>query len=317
MKKVSIIIPAYNVSEYLEFCVQSLLNQTYSALEILIIDDGSKDATPQVCDKLSKTDSRVIVYHKKNAGVSSTRNFGIQRATGDYIMFVDGDDWVDSNYVEDMIQCIVDAQSDGCFCNKYYKNNTLQIATSLMSTGTLDAKELLKRHLRYGFIASPCFSLLSRQCVSTVLFNESIHTLEDWEYNFRCLTKFKSICILDNAYYHYRTVEGSASASPLNHRKLTCFNIPDYVNDYIKENNLQLEKEAKYVPVFLIYHMLVCYSFRGAIDSAEIIVRDFARKTLKDVIFSRTVDVKYKLYLILASIHPILFKKLFIAKYKK
>ena len=94
--KISIIIPAFNVCEYLEQCVQSLLLQTHSDTEILLIDDGSKDDTPRICDELAKKFTNVIVSHKKNGGVSSARNLGIQRAKGDFIMFVDGDDWFGS-----------------------------------------------------------------------------------------------------------------------------------------------------------------------------------------------------------------------------
>ena len=90
--KISIIIPAYNVCKYLVKCVQSILSQTHIDTEIILIDDGSKDETPQVCDKLSEKYTQIIVFHKTNGGVSSARNLGIKHAAGDYVMFVDGDE---------------------------------------------------------------------------------------------------------------------------------------------------------------------------------------------------------------------------------
>lgn len=315
--KISIIIPAYNVCKYLVKCVQSILSQTHIDTEIILIDDGSKDETPQVCDKLSEEYPQVIVFHKTNGGVSSARNLGIKHATGDYIMFVDGDDWLDSTCLEDMLHLINMTKSDACSCNKYYKNDSPQIATSLCTRTALNAKEVIKKHLHYGFIASPWLTLWRRELVKDVLFNENIHTLEDWEYNFRCLTKIQNICILDRAYYHYRTVEGSASVSPVNSRKLTCLEIPRYVNEYIQNNQLDLAEDAKYVPVFLAYHMLVIYSTQGADETSTIKLQAFFRRTLRRILFSRKVDIKHKLYLILASVHPDFFKKLFNLKNKK
>lgn len=315
--KISIIIPAFNVGDYLEQCVISILSQTYHNTEVLLIDDGSRDETPEICDKLSDDFAQVIVFHKKNGGVSSARNIGIQHATGDYLMFVDGDDWLDSTCLEDMLHMINMTKSDACSCNKYYKNNSPQIATSLCTKTALNAKDVIKKHLRYGFIASPCLTLWKRDFVKDVSFNENIHTLEDWEYNFRCLTRIRTICILDKAYYHYRTVKGSASVSPVNNRKLTCLEIPRYVNEYIGKNSLDLVEDAKYVPVFLTYHMLVIYSTQGAdVDSTKKILV-FARNTLLNTILNRNVGLKYKLYLILASVHPILFKTLYNLKNKK
>lgn len=315
--KISIIIPAFNVGDYLEQCVISILSQTYHNTEVLLIDDGSRDETPEICDKLSDDFAQVIVFHKKNGGVSSARNIGIQHATGDYLMFVDGDDWLDSTCLEDMLHMINMTKSDACSCNKYYKNNSPQIATSLCTKTALNAKDVIKKHLRYGFIASPCLTLWKRDFVKDVSFNENIHTLEDWEYNFRCLTRIRTICILDKAYYHYRTVKGSASVSPVNNRKLTCLEIPRYVNEYIEKNSLDLVEDAKYVPVFLTYHMLVIYSTQGAdVDSTKKILV-FARNTLLNTILNRNVGLKYKLYLILASVHPILFKTLYNLKNKK
>lgn len=315
--KISIIIPAFNVGDYLEQCVNSILSQTFHNTEVLLIDDGSRDETPKVCDKLSKDFAQVIVFHKKNGGVSSARNIGIQHATGDYIMFVDGDDWLDSTCLEDMLHMINMTKSDACSCNKYYKNNSPQIATSLCTRTVLNAKDVIKKHLRYGFIASPCLTLWKKEFVKDVSFNENIYTLEDWEYNFRCLTRIRTISILDKAYYHYRTVKGSASVSPVNSRKLTCLEIPRYVNEYIEKNSLDLVEDAKYVPIFLTYHMLVIYSTQGAdVDSIKKILA-FARNTLLNTILNRNVGLKYKLYLILASVHPILFKTLYNLKNKK
>lgn len=103
MKMVSIIVPVYNAERSLKRCVESLLGQTYPNIEILLIDDGAKDGSPQICDKFAEMDNRVIVIHKENGGVSSARNIGIKRANGEYIQFVDSDDWIAQDYTEKLV----------------------------------------------------------------------------------------------------------------------------------------------------------------------------------------------------------------------
>ena len=100
--KISVIIPAYNIENYIEKCVNSVLNQSFSDFEILLVDDGSKDNTPMICDKLGEKDKRITVIHKENGGLSDARNFGIRKSTGKYIAFIDGDDSVDKDYLKEL-----------------------------------------------------------------------------------------------------------------------------------------------------------------------------------------------------------------------
>lgn len=97
---ISVVVPCYNVEKYLEKCVESITNQTYQNLEIILVDDGAKDGTPDLCDKLALTDSRIKVIHKTNAGVSEARNAGIESASGKYITFFDSDDWIEPDIIK-------------------------------------------------------------------------------------------------------------------------------------------------------------------------------------------------------------------------
>ena len=100
MNKVSIIIPVYNSEKYISKCLDSVLNQTYKNIEILVINDGSKDNSIDILREYEKKDDRIVVIDKENEGVAKTRNQGIKKATGDYIMFIDNDDFIDEDYVE-------------------------------------------------------------------------------------------------------------------------------------------------------------------------------------------------------------------------
>ena len=122
MSLVSIIVPVYNVSPFIEKCVSSLLSQTYTNLEILLVDDGSPDDCPMICDVFARRDDRVKVIHQKNAGLSAARNAGIRAATGEYLAFVDGDDFVASDFIEVLLNACQEhhAQMAACGFWEYY-----------------------------------------------------------------------------------------------------------------------------------------------------------------------------------------------------
>ena len=104
MMKVSIIVPVYNVENYLDICVQSIITQTHKDIEIILIDDGSTDCSSTICDRWGKKDGRIIVIHQHNAGLSEARNVGIKVASGEYVVFVDGDDYIEEDSIETMLR---------------------------------------------------------------------------------------------------------------------------------------------------------------------------------------------------------------------
>lgn len=118
---VSVIVPIYNVEQYVENCVRSLINQDYKNIEIILVDDGSPDSSGKIIDELAKEDSRITVIHQENKGVSSARNSGLDNAKGQYVMFVDGDDYVDSDYVSFFLNMVI---RSGCNIGMNYSNHT-------------------------------------------------------------------------------------------------------------------------------------------------------------------------------------------------
>ena len=122
--KISVIVSIYNIQNYIEKSVQSIQNQTYRNLEIILVDDGSTDESGKICDDFASKDSRIKVLHKKNGGLSSARNEGIKIATGEYIAFVDGDDWIDANMYENMYLALAKADAELAVCS--YKQVSVQ-----------------------------------------------------------------------------------------------------------------------------------------------------------------------------------------------
>ena len=117
MDLISVIVPIYNVEPYLDRCVESIVNQTYPNLEIILVDDGSPDCCPAMCDAWAKRDSRVRVIHKKNGGLSDARNAGLAVAQGEYIAFVDSDDWIDARYIHVLYQALLQTNSEIAACD--------------------------------------------------------------------------------------------------------------------------------------------------------------------------------------------------------
>ena len=125
MKKnilISVIVPVYKVEKYLSKCVESILNQSYSNLEIILVDDGYQDKYGQICEEYTSKDNRIKVIHKENGGLSDARNYGLNNSTGDYVCFVDSDDFVASDYVEKLLDACIKNNSDISACNFYYIN---------------------------------------------------------------------------------------------------------------------------------------------------------------------------------------------------
>ena len=126
--KISIIVPIYNVKKYIQQCVESLINQTYKNLEIILIDDGSTDGCGELCDEFGKKDQRIHVIHKQNGGLSDARNKGIDVASGDYIGFVDSDDWISHNMYEKMLSSLKSVNADIAVCGwvEEFLNNSIE-----------------------------------------------------------------------------------------------------------------------------------------------------------------------------------------------
>lgn len=214
--KISVIIPVYNVEKYLRQCVDSVLNQTYKNIEIILIDDGSTDSCPAICDAYALKDSRVKVVHKKNGGLSSARNAGIRISTGDYLMFVDSDDfWSQQNVLNELKNTMTDSCADViCFGYKEYFEQTQTYRKEMQfpdSLNDLKDNELLQQMLASGiYISSSWCKVVSSKLVNehNLFFNEGI-TSEDIDWSARLLVYAKKIVVYPNSFYIYRQREDS------------------------------------------------------------------------------------------------------------
>lgn len=204
--KISVIIAVYNIENYVSKCLDSVINQTYQNLEIIVIDDGSTDSSPAICDEYAKKDERIKVIHKKNGGLSDARNAGLNVASGDYVGYVDGDDWIDSRMYEDMlVACIkYDAQVAVCRYKKIYKDETIDGSSNdvvvLSPAETWDI--YINEHPQYVIYNSVWSKLFRKDIVEDLEFPVGRNS-EDILYTTNAFCRMKQCVYLDTAYYNY------------------------------------------------------------------------------------------------------------------
>lgn len=217
MKKISIIIPVYNVEKYLNKCLDSIVKQSYKNLEILIIDDGSKDNSLKIAREYEKRDNRIRVFTQKNSGVSSARNLGIKNSTGDYITFVDSDDWLEL----DMYEKIIDRFNESIDAVVYsfireYPNRSEREVIPFEKETILNEEEIYSKWIfnlisgedeRESYIMATIWRCIYRRNIIeeySILFDNDLSYAEDLIFNLKYFTKCKKIYIYNEALYHYR-----------------------------------------------------------------------------------------------------------------
>ncbi len=210
---ISIIVPIYNVENYLRQCLDSILNQTYQNFECLLINDGSPDNSVEICREYVSKDSRFCYFEKENGGLSSARNVGIEHSKGAYITFVDSDDWLDSNYLEVLHSKIVEYDtdfvigsykqfnmSDNCYYIHVWDNDYYE--KQWFSHELLSQLPSLERH-DYSYVVS-WGKLFKSSLFDQIKFNEQRRFGEDLECNFKLYLRMKSCLYIHKALYNYR-----------------------------------------------------------------------------------------------------------------
>lgn len=213
--KISVIIPVYKVEKYIKQCIESVVNQTYDNLEIILIDDGSPDKCPQICEEYACKDERIIVIHKKNGGLASARNSGLDIASGDLISFVDSDDWIDKEMYYQMVELKEKNKASIVCCEGIYTDgkDLFERCFSCKSTGTiLDGKEATKEILLDKVGSQAVKGLYDKACWDGVRFPIGM-LYEDIPTTFKAFEKALSIVYLDEPFYKYRINPKSISGS--------------------------------------------------------------------------------------------------------
>ena len=236
--KVSVIVPVYNVEEYLDECVKSIINQTYKNLEIILVDDGSTDSCPKMCDEYAKLDGRIKVIHKENGGQSSARNLALDIASGEYLFFVDSDDLVYSDAVEVLLKTAIERSADIVICGQVCEIENLNKGNSKdVEYSTEKALEnLLKEKV---FTTSPCARIFKKELFDGIRYQEGrIH--EDFGTIYKVIDRANKVVYIDTYKYFYRCNPTSTTNSKFTNKQMDYFYIVDEMLAYMKEKHPKL-----------------------------------------------------------------------------
>ena len=207
---ISIIIPVYNVEKYLKECLESVINQTYTNLEIILVDDGSTDGSGNICDEYKKRDTRIKVIHKENGGVSIARNLGLNYVNGQYIGFIDSDDYVEPEYCEKLLKSIKENNVQCALCkfDKVYEkknqNNTFESNYIMDANGLI--MEILDVQKGFGFCTQ---KLWTKNALVDIRYNENIKVGEDSLFCIESCKNINKVFVVNEKLYHYRFNENS------------------------------------------------------------------------------------------------------------
>lgn len=255
--QISVIVPVYNTAKYLPQCIESILDQTYTNFELLLIDDGSSDNSGEICESYAERDTRVRVIHQENAGVSAARNRGLDEACGEYIMFVDSDDYVDSELLECAYHEIRAYDVDIYICGLVVEiSNGGEIISKEIYTAkgkkTYDVRGLLEdMDLFYPglCICGPCHKLFKRKVIENenIRFDTRLSFAEDFLFNQEYLARIRTVQIDDEVYYHYRKEreESLNSRWDLRHYDMAVY-VYDQMRDLLEKVHCTEERKQRY-----------------------------------------------------------------------
>lgn len=213
LPSISLIIPVYNAADYIVRCLESIMAQTFKDYEVLLVDDGSKDASGQICDEYAKEYVNIHTIHQINGGVSSARQTGLDNSTGEYVIFVDPDDWVEPTMLEDLYSKIVETNADmvitDFFVNTIYGQKYVNQQPSSLNSKSVLHDLFEKLH------GSCCNKLVKHKCFLDydVRFPIGVNYMEDFFVNVSLLLNPLKIAYLNHAYYHYVIGENTNSLS--------------------------------------------------------------------------------------------------------
>lgn len=248
---ISVIVPVYRVEEYLERCVKSILSQTYENLEVILVDDGSPDQCPAICDACAEKDARVKVIHQENKGLSGARNAGIDAASGEYLAFVDSDDYVSPHFIEELYQLL---QDTGCAIGQcrfsYVKGDGLVEEGD--SAFCIYRGESLMEQLYGPEEKATCFVVAWNKLYRAELFKETgirypegrIH--EDEATTYRLFHEAKKLAFLDRALYGYYTENGGSITSVFSAKRLQWLTAHEERITFFKKNGYEKLLPAAY-----------------------------------------------------------------------
>lgn len=259
MPKISVVIAAYNVDKYLKCCISSILNQDIEDLEVIIVNDGSTDNTRNIIEELQEKDKRIVLIDQSNSGVSKTRNVGLDKATGEYVLFVDGDDWIQDNCLKKLYNLAKRENADVVCYNYFYAfENKNIISNDFKSFDKLNNEQFIRASLLLEVAPVLWCKLLKREVLirNMIKCPEDIAFGEDMATSINIALNSKNILFLNEPLYFYRQRNDSISKE-LSEKVLTIDKAMKFIEEKLKINNKMDLFRHEYQ--FLVYRNIYYY----------------------------------------------------------
>jgi glycosyltransferase involved in cell wall biosynthesis len=317
---VSIIVPVYNAEKYLETCIQSIIQQSHKNFELLLINDGSKDSSLSICEKYAATDYRIQVLNQENAGVSAARNKGLSKSKGKYLAFVDADDFVENQFLAELLHVALKTHSDFVYCGYnevHVKSHKDKAFKSINNEGSGEAiiQELIEKR-----ISLPLWTCLIQKSIvvnHSIRFTEGCRYGEDQEFIYKILLHCTHAAPVNKYLYNYRVnIESAMGKKTLNHLDFpeAMVRVQKYISVTKKGNSLENPFSNLIVSSFFLSIHLICNSgFSPSITLTEVRNRD-----LTHILQQKKMKLKFrqKIEIIIWRISPLLYLTS-LSKFKK
>lgn len=306
---ISIIVPVYNVENYLDRCVDSIVKQTYKNIEIILVDDGATDNSGKICDKWSKSDDRVKVFHKKNGGLSDARNYGIKNSTGKYLTFVDSDDYIDKEYVKYLYSLIKKDDYDISIAQQTIvtKNNKKESASLIKEVSYKKLEAIKHLLLEDSFTVSACAKLYKRELFDNIEFPKG-KLYEDNGTMYKIFDNVEKVICSSRPVYYYVIRDSSITTQKFTQKKLDIIYLTDemekYLNKYFELSDIIFRRKVKVR--LTILRQLATNNLSNSIFYKDI--KKYFRKNIRKIISNKYISKKEKLVILIFLLNKNLFK---------
>lgn len=308
MPKVSIIIPVYNVEKYLPKCIDSVLHQSYKDIEIILVDDGSIDNSGKICDEYAAEDDRIVVFHTENRGNGAARNTGIMEAKCKYITFIDADDYIPSNYIEVLLNRLINENADVCICGFQFVPGIKKSAGEMKLSGT----ECMKRMLygNTGIRDTPWGKLFKSEFFLNTKFDENINHSVDFEIFYRLYKNISQVVTTDNTLYFYVQRDSSVQHSANPEVRASRLHICDTLMELVDKEMPELKSAAIVRTVLEAIYLLdtVPNLSKERKKVTKALIKRFWKASLLDPEAPPTIKAKVVSHLICPFLTPVIRK---------
>lgn len=311
---ISIVVPVYNVEEYLNDCVKSLVNQTYKNIEIILVDDGSTDNSGKLCDKWEKKDSRIKAFHKLNGGLSDARNYGTQRISGEYTMYVDSDDCVNCNIIEVLLSSLIETNAQVAICDFVHVFNNSEAEYTFSNSNSMFTAEQAVCEMWYqsSFLPSATGKLYNTDIIKEVPFRKGI-LFEDIDMMHKVLFKCDRVVYNKSKLYAYQHRDGSITTNRFTQRDCEILNICNRINAFAEDKSDNLKAAAKSYGVVGALRVYLNApredEFKETIDTCKKIIKDDGKEVMRDGNARKKTRVALMMYFYMKPLMFLLYKK--------